>query len=55
MLGNKVLPTTINGLALNNLDFFDIIGYKNLVRFRAIQTIPGIHNLQIQYYKQNNE
>lgn len=51
MLGNDTLPTSTDGLALNNLDFFDINNGTNLVNFRIIQTTSGTHALHIQYYK----
>lgn len=51
MLGTTTLPTSTDGLALNNLDFFDINNGTNLVNFRIIQTTPGTHTLHIQYYK----
>jgi hypothetical protein len=51
MLGAADLPTTSRGLALNNLDFFDINNGTNLVNFRIIQATAGTHVLHIQYYK----
>lgn len=51
MLGNDTLPTATDGLALNNLDFFDINNGTNLVNFRIIQATGGTHTLHIQYYK----
>lgn len=51
MLGNDTLPTATDGLALNNLDFFDINNGTNLVNFRIIQATSGTHTLHIQYYK----
>jgi hypothetical protein len=51
MLGIATLPTTLIGMALNNLDFFDINNGTNLVNFRIIQATAGTHVLHIQYYK----
>lgn len=45
------VPTATDGMALNNLDLFDISDYQNLVNFKAIQTGAGTHTLHIQYYK----
>ena len=51
MLGTTTLPTSSVGMALNNLDFFDINNGTNLVNFRIIQAVAGTHVLHIQYYK----
>lgn len=51
MLGDNTLPTTTVGMALNNLDFFDINNGTNLLNFRIIQVEAGTHKLHIQYYK----
>lgn len=51
LLGGKILPTTIDGLPLNNFDIFDISGTENLSKFRAIESTVGTHTLHIQYYK----
>lgn len=51
MLGTATLPTTSIGMALNNLDFFDINNGTNLANFRIIQATAGAHVLHIQYYK----
>ncbi len=50
-LGNNTIPSITNGISLNNLDFFDILGHLSLNRFRVTQTMEGIHTLHIQYYK----
>lgn len=45
------IPTATDGMALNNLDLFDLTDYQNLVNFKAIQTAAGTHTLHVQYYK----
>ena len=45
------IPTATDGMALNNLDLFDISDYQNLVNFKIIQATAGTHTLHIQYYK----
>ena len=45
------VPTSTDGMALNNLDLFDITDYQNLVNFKVIQTGAGTHTLHITYYK----
>lgn len=50
-LGASTLPTSTDGLPKSNLDVFDVLGYSNLINFRAIQTAAGTHTLHIQYYK----
>jgi len=46
-----VAPTTTDGMALNNLDLFDITDYQNIINFKAIQTTAGTHTLHVTYYK----
>jgi hypothetical protein len=46
--------TTINtstGLALSNLDRFDITDAQNLSQFQITQAQAGTHVLHVQYYK----
>ncbi len=45
------IPTSTDGMALNNLDLFDLTDYQNLINFKAIQTGAGTHTLHVQYYK----
>jgi hypothetical protein len=49
MTGNS--PSASDGMALNNLDFFDISGGTNLVNFQIIESASGTHTLHVQYYK----
>lgn len=51
MLNGKTLPTTTDGMALNNLDFFDITGRVNIENFRFIEATSGTNVLHVQYYK----
>jgi len=44
-------PTSTDGMALNNLELFDITDYQNIINFKAIQTGAGTHTLHIQYYR----
>lgn len=50
-LGAGSLPTSSDGLVLFNIDRTSVIGYQNLINFRAIQVGAGTHTLHIQYYK----
>ena len=43
--------TATSGIRRSNLDAFDVVGYQNLVNFRAIQVAGGVHQLNIQYYR----
>ncbi len=49
-LGDILLPTTTDGLALSYLDFFDISSGDNVAKFRVI-AVSGSHTLHVQYYK----
>lgn len=50
-LGSKTLPVAGTGMPLFDTDVYTVIGYQNLVNFRAIQEGAGTHNLNIQYFK----
>lgn len=50
-LGSKTLPTAGVGMPLFDTDVYTVIGYQNLVNFRAIQEAAGTHHLNIQYFK----
>lgn len=50
-IGDKIPPTSTDGIIRSNLDAFDITGYPNLLNFRAIQVAAGVHTLHVQYYK----
>ncbi len=50
-IGDKVPPTTTDGIVRSHLDAFDVTGFSNLQNFRAIQVGAGTHTLHIQYYK----
>lgn len=43
-------PTTTDGMALSNLDLFDITNGDNVANFKVI-AVSGSHTLHIQYYK----
>lgn len=51
LLGTKTLPTTTTGMAINNLDVFDVTDYQNINNFRIIEATAGTHVLHVQYYK----
>ena len=51
MLGATLEPSSTIGMALSNLDFFDIIAGTNMVNFRVIQATAGTHKLHVQYFK----
>lgn len=46
-----VAPSTTDGMALVNLDVFDVTGPENLRRFKVTQTGAGTHVIHITYYK----
>lgn len=50
-LGDILLPTTTDGIALSNNDVISIEGYQNLINFRVIRTGISVTSLHIQYYK----
>lgn len=43
--------STTAGLALSNLDRFDVTDAQNLSQFQITQAQAGTHTLHIQYYK----
>ena len=44
-------PTATDGMAINNLDLFDVTDYQNIVNFQVILATAGTTVLHIQYYK----
>lgn len=50
-LGSGTLPTSTVGMAVSNLDYFDITGSDAISNFRIIQTQAGTHVAHIQYYR----
>lgn len=49
-LGSTTLPTSVVGMSVAHMDYFDITGYDAINRFRIILTTAGTHIAHIQYY-----
>ncbi len=43
--------TATDGIRRSNLDAFDVVGYQNLINFRAIQVGAGTHQINVMYYR----
>lgn len=50
LLGDTLLPTTTDGMAMDYFLFLDINNGDNLANFRVI-AISGSHTLHVQYFK----
>ncbi len=50
-LGTTTLPTSTAGMAVANMDYFDVTGSDAVNRFRIIQVIGGTHIAHIQYLR----
>lgn len=49
-MGTTTLPTSSVGISVVHMDYFDIIGYDAIQRFRIILTQAGTHIAHVQYY-----
>ena len=50
-LGDKLPPTSTDGISLSANDVITIHGYQNLINFRIIRTGISTTTLHIEYYK----
>lgn len=50
LLGDTLLPTTTDGMAMDYFLFLDINNGDNLANFRVI-AVSGSHTLHVQYFK----
>jgi len=50
-LGNGTVLTSVVGMSVVHMDYFDIIGSDSINNFRIILTTAGTHTAHIQYYR----